>query len=369
MFKSDILFTGYYGQKNTGDDAFIEVSSWGAKKYWLKNEVKYLARKDKLPISNTENYKGYPFSIPKTYRLQSSLLLSKTDFLISAGGSTIHSKLPVNNIKAKAMQMKSNNKNLKIGAVGVSIGPFKTLEDEQAVEKYLQSIDFLAVRDQSSYDFASSLNLPYSPINSFDLAALLPYIYQSNTAEKDKKKTIGISVCPVESVNDTKNLKREEKRNSMLVDLLKTLDREDDIHFKFVVFNGHERIGDRELTYQTAAKASLKSYEVIDYKQRTELMWNEIATCDFVITTRLHAAIFSCFSDVPFMLNEYHQKCPDFLETIGYCPEYRLYNSEYSIKEKADQILKIINTKMYQPPVHVEKMKDRALLNFTGIEL
>lgn len=369
MFKTDILFTGYYGQKNTGDDAFVEVSAWGAKNFWLKNELKYLARKKNLPVSSAEKYKGYPFSIPKTYSFQSELLLSKTDFLVSAGGSTIHSKLPANNIKAKAVEMKKNNKGLQIGAIGVSIGPFKTLEDEKAVERYLQSIDFLAVRDQNSYDFASSLNLPYFPVNSFDLAALLPDIYQNNKTEKNNKKTIGISVCPVESISDIKNFKREEKRNAMLVDLLKTLDKEDDVHFKFVVFNGHERIGDREITYQTAAKASLKSYEIIEYQQRTELMWNEIATCDFVITTRLHAAIFSCFSDVPFMLNEYHQKCPNFLETVGYCQEYRLYNSEYNIKEKADQILEVINTKMYQPPVHVEKMKDRALLNFTGIEL
>lgn len=35
-FRSDILFTGYYGQMNTGDDAFVQVASWGASKYWKK---------------------------------------------------------------------------------------------------------------------------------------------------------------------------------------------------------------------------------------------------------------------------------------------------------------------------------------------
>ena len=28
------VFSGYYGHKNTGDDAFVEVAAWGSKKYW-----------------------------------------------------------------------------------------------------------------------------------------------------------------------------------------------------------------------------------------------------------------------------------------------------------------------------------------------
>ena len=29
-----ITYEGFYGFKNAGDDAFVEVSSWGAQKYW-----------------------------------------------------------------------------------------------------------------------------------------------------------------------------------------------------------------------------------------------------------------------------------------------------------------------------------------------
>ena len=29
-----ITYEGFYGFKNAGDDAFVEVSSWGAQKFW-----------------------------------------------------------------------------------------------------------------------------------------------------------------------------------------------------------------------------------------------------------------------------------------------------------------------------------------------
>lgn len=45
IFESEVLFTGYYGQLNTGDDAFVAVADWGARKYWHKNNNKFLAIK------------------------------------------------------------------------------------------------------------------------------------------------------------------------------------------------------------------------------------------------------------------------------------------------------------------------------------
>lgn len=374
MFKSDILFAGYYGQKNTGDDAFVEVSAWGAEKYWGINNIKYLAKSQNLPITQSESVKGYPLTIPRGYRYQESILLRKTKYLISAGGSTIHSKMAASNIKNKAAMLKNKHpEKIKIGGIGISIGPFKTLEDERTIAEYLKTLDFLAVRDQASFDFASSLQLPYKPINAFDLAALLPEIYSSKKINEDvtlyEKKVVGISVCPYESISDRENIAKEESRKKMLVALLKELEKQADIRFKFLVINGNERNGDLELTQEIIALSELKDVQIIPYQKRTESMWDEIISCDFVISTRLHAAIFACFSGVPFMLNEYHRKCGDFLETVGYDNNYRLYNSKYDIHSKALQIIDVINMSTPQMATRINEMKEKALLNFTGVSL
>lgn len=368
-FKSDTLFTGYYGQFNTGDDAFVEVASWGGRKYWHSKNNRFLAKKNNLPITTTET-SGYPFSIPKTYNAQKRLLLSSTKRLVSAGGSTIHSSLGKSNIKKIAINRKAAGQDLKVGAIGVSIGPFNRLEDEKSVIDYLKHIDFLAVRDQASYDFASSLQLPYEPINAFDLAALLPEIYGINKSSfNTTKKTIGISVCPVESINSQHNIYYEHRRNEKTVQLIKQLDQSEEINFKFFVINGHPIVGDLKLTNEIINLANPKSFEIVHYQKNTKVMWEQVSSCDFVISTRLHAAIFACFSNTPFMLNEYHKKCSDFLETIKFEDRLRLYNSEYDAKKQSALILDLINNNNYPSLTNNEHLTDKARLNFTGVKL
>lgn len=369
LTKLDLLFTGYYGHQNTGDDAFIEVTAWGAQKFWQKRNNRFLARKSTLPYTLVET-KGYPLELKKSYRLQSQLLLNNTKALVYSGGSTIHSKLEKDNIRYKAIKKKEQGKNLKLGAIGVSIGPFKSTEDEKAVQHYLRQFDFLALRDETSYNYANSINLPYKPINAFDLAALLPDVYNYNFNKVDnKKKVVGISVCRYESIIQSSNLQHESKRNQMIVDLIKELDKQDNIHFKFYVINGHSRVGDSQLTKDTISKASPKSYELYDYNKTTQETWESIAKCDFVISTRLHAAIFACFAGVPFMLNEYHRKCTDFLDNVEFESSFRLNNSDYNVKEKAHQILSVLNNDSAIKIPKIKSMKERALLNFTQTQL
>jgi len=371
MFKTDILFTGYYGHQNTGDDAFVEVAVWGARKFWKKNENRFLARTSLLPKTILPS-KGYPFEIKKTYGLQSKILLNKTDAFVYAGGSTIHSELTKNHIRWNAFQRKKSGAKMKFGGIGVSIGPFKSIKDEKAVVSYLKQMDFLAVRDQTSFDFVSNIDdLPYTPINSFDLAALLPEIYTHQQGEvSTSKRTIGISVCRYESLQKHLSNEHEDLRNSMLINLIKHLDEKEDIHFKFFIINGHFRVGDDLLTYETIRQSQPKSFEVVPYNRETRYIWESIAKCDFVISTRLHAAIFACFANTPFMLNEYHRKCEDFLLNVGYNEEYRLYNSDYDVEKISNHILSIINDKnLYVKPSQIEKMKSAAALNFSLVKL
>lgn len=270
-----------------------------------------------------------------------------------------------------ATQLKRNGANLKLGAIGVSIGPFKNTEDEKAVAEYLKHLDFLAVRDQQSFEYVEQLDLPYKPVNAFDLAALLPEIYTSkpDAQREDERKVIGISVCPYESISNPGAIANEHKRHRMLCELLADIQKKHNVHFKFLEINGHARIGDLELTKRTIADAKLKNFEIVPYQRQTMAMWNEVKSCDFMISTRLHAAIFACFAGVPFVLNEYHRKCADFLNTVGYHESYRIYDSEYSIEETSNMIVDAVSQKKFIEPSMKESVRSKARLNFTGVEL
>src|SRR5690606_1405304 len=114
----------------------------------------------------------------------------------------------------------------KLGAIGVSVGPFKSLGDERSIREYIKQLDFISLRDRRSFEFVRSIdNLSCDPVCAFDLAALLPKIYNYNFVRKTAEKIIiGISVCPYESIGNPKSIKNEHRRNKQIIDLIKYID-------------------------------------------------------------------------------------------------------------------------------------------------
>lgn len=370
MIKNDILFTGYYGQLNTGDDAFVEVSAWGAKEIWKRDRVTFLGVNRRMPkIINSAD--GYPFSIPKTYNFQQRLLLKNASYLVSAGGSTFQNPISPGSLKYQAALLAKKG-GLKLGAIGVSVGPFASSKNELSNVEYLKHLSFLAVRDKRSYEYVKTLDLPYEPVESFDLAALLPDIYRydfSKTAAD--RKIIGISVCNYERYTggDTAN---EERRNATIVALLQELDKSINVTFRFFIINGNPHRGDLPLTKEIIAKIVFKNkVEVVEYNRDVKQVWMNIADCDFILTTRLHAGIFACFSNTPFMMVEYHSKCTDFLEDVGQAQEQRLNDADFDIQKIAENIRRLLEEgeKTWSFPSNRKMMADKAYLNFKNITL
>jgi polysaccharide pyruvyl transferase WcaK-like protein len=369
-----VLYSGFYGFKNTGDDVFLEVTSWASKFLLNTTDVTFLT--SNLPILNYNDSKHLSKSLfPGHNRIQSFNKLLTADYFISAGGSVFmnHHYHSIKEV-AEYTKLFFNNK-LKTGAIGVSIGPFKNISNENKVIKYLKKINFLSTRDKRSFDYVSSLNLPYTPIDSFDLAALLPLIYPSSIKPNiySSKKIIGISVCNVESLNDPKNIHIEIKRNKMFIDLINILNKNSngDVIFRFFILNGNEFIGDKNLSEYIIKVTNIKNYEIINYQNNVFSTWRYISECDFMISIRLHGAIMAAYNKIPFILFDYHQKCTDFLYDIGQ-DKRLLINEEnnHGIKNISLLILEIIYgyTKPISP-LYIDLTSRRALLNFNFINV
>lgn len=363
-----VNYHGYYGAKNSGDDAFVEVASWGAAKYW--GAADHLFFSGSLPEIITEvsyypPHKNY-FNFLKTIR---KVILS--DVFVSAGGSTFHSRLKLTDLRSYAKYKK--NTFGSAGAIGISLGPYKDARAETHTKSYLEKLNFLALRDRYSYDLALSYNLPYKPILAFDLAALLPEVY--NEAGKTlidntttRKKTVGISLCNYERYIGG-DLTKEKKRNSYILEVLEQLTDDREITFRFFIFNGNPVSGDAELTKDIIEKLSKKehfNYEIIPYLSNVYETWKKINECNLVFSVRLHAAIFACFGNTPFFLLEYHRKCRDLLDDIGQHNHYRILDGEKEPAVLAHSMLRILNDRSeYINPLHIGQVTERALRNFT----
>src|SRR5690606_25482110 len=225
-------------------------------------------------------------------------------------------------------------------------------------------LQFLAVRDSSSFEFASSLNLPYNPIKAFDLAALLPLIYKSEPLNiSSNVKTIGVSICNYESYKNG-NVEKEKHRNQFFKEILELIVKREDITLKVFIINGNKTTGDEKATYELLKNIPKDKYSIIPYSRNVEKTWNEISTCDLMISTRLHASIFACYASVPFMLFEYHKKCSDFLEDVGQNKRFRLYDAEINLEEACNAVEQILNGS-YIVPSNIEATIERSKLNFT----
>jgi|SRR5690554_250325 len=364
-----IIFNGFYGYKNTGDDAFLEIAAWGNRFYWNNYSPAYFTGEN-LPTLQTPIQKVYRLGTSNKIFQKASVFEKslKCDYFINAGGSVLSKISPLGNI---AVANKANlfNQKLQHGAIGVSIGPFTSSKDEKGVIEYLKKLKFLALRDTQSYQYAKSLSLDYNPINAFDLAALLPMCYQDidSPIHTTSSKTIGVSVCNYERYykGDVIN---EKRRNDFVKDTLALLSKNKNLKFKFLVFNGNEQIGDYKLTSEIASKLPKEQYEIIPYMHNTIQVWQEIKSCDFIFSTRLHASVFACYANVPFMLIEYHRKCSDFLEDIGYNSKFRVFDGERVPQEVVNDIEYFLNEK-FPKPSNIQETIERAKLNFTSIRL
>lgn len=359
-----IIFEGFYGFKNAGDDAFVEVASWGAETFWNCNKNVFIG--EKLPetkqkiIANEfgNNLKGFD-------RLHFIRHFFNSEYLISAGGSTF-SDIPFHSNRALAKRYASFNNFLKLGAIGVSIGPFQNTEAEKNVERYLQSLSFLALRDRRSFEYASSLVLPYTPVNAFDLAALLPSVYETESLPKQAnstQKTIGISICNYERYKGGDRAK-ETHRNRFFKRVVQELLQQEDVFLKVFIINGNDTIGDKDATQELLQGIDAHRYEVVPYSGNVENTWHQIERCDFMLSTRLHAGIFACYAQVPFVLIEYHRKCSDFLTDVGQPEALRVYDAEKDPLLVAHTILNTIEEN-YEPPKNLLETIARSKRNFT----
>lgn len=358
-----ITFEGFYGFKNSGDDAFIEVASWGARKYWkCKNNV-FLG--EELPeVKYPINRNQYLSKIKGFDRFNLIRHLSNSDYLISAGGSTF-SELPFHSNKVISKSFKKIKSGLQLGGIGVSVGPFKTVSSEKKIAEYLKSLDFLSVRDFRSFQYVNSLDLPYQPIHAFDLAAMLPSVYQNHITERkiNQTKTIGISICNYERYTGGP-IEKEKKRNSYFKELVHLIAKTTNVKFKVFIFNGNSKTGDWAVTQELMSHIDKNRIEIIPYLGNVEKTWIEVSGCDLMISTRLHASIFACYAEVPFMLLEYHEKCNDFLNDVGHHETYRLFDAETPL-EKVVPVIKEILAGNYKPPSNIAETIALSEKNFT----
>jgi polysaccharide pyruvyl transferase WcaK-like protein len=366
-----VLFTGYYGARNAGDDVFGVISVWGAKHYWQCSEAVLFSD---VPLRAT-------FPVPVclapwqkrrlVFQISALCEAMRSSAVVFSGGSIFHSEprvFGVIDMMFRGCRIARRN----IGAIGVSLGPFATKAVEASVREQLCRLAFLVLRDRASYEMAMAMDLPYPPIRGADLALLLPRMSRNycrrSLPARSCEWTLGVAPCHYERYTG-KPLQNEQRREKVIEEALSLLVRGGfDGTIRLFELNGDGRVGDRDVIRVLANVIRSRGgrVDIRSYSPDPVAMWRDICMCDAMLAVRLHGAVLSMVADIPCLLSEYHIKCSEFLTDLGVPSQLRVGDLYLAPTELAEKLISLFGMRSGLYP-NLPEMQVLSESNFTAI--
>ena len=307
----DAYISGYYGMNNSGDDALLNATVWGAKKFLLADKVAITSPK-KIAMNGIGNLSA-TLKTTQQFKGQNRLINYKNALLsrqiIFGGGSVIHNSHDIN-LKLDMMKL-SRGRHL---ALGISIGPFRDSQAESACRKFLNRCHFVGLRDNESFEIARDI-APNSNIQkTFDLAPLL-LMNESFKLKRVPRRGIAINLC---SENDQPGLtKGDHYRIEKIAKLIKLVHQNLKEPIYLFNMNGDLKVGDNALhkKLQSLLPQDIE-VKIINYDSNPFRLLQRLASFKAVVSTRLHGNIFGFLSETPTISINYHKKCDAWCDEI-----------------------------------------------------
>lgn len=212
----------------------------------------------------------------------------------------------------------------QVWLLGVGIGPVSTWWGRTLISWILRQADVVVTRDESSKQLGATL-VPDHPklCASFDLAivALVPESQCSRGVTKQTRTdvqsigpVVGVSLLPVGKMYGL------GVDDSALVDavvqaLLQTVGCRRGTKVKALAFNYRSDVPICE-TLATRLNANGIHAEAVTYRGDPYLLYREVCSCDFMISMRYHAVLYSFVAARPQLVLAYHPKCVQLADEI-----------------------------------------------------
>jgi polysaccharide pyruvyl transferase WcaK-like protein len=360
-----VLLYGYYGMKNTGDDALLAVANWGAQNILRADKVSAIA--SEIPGFENSDKLHSVYNLKTLFKGENRLRfyyhVLRSNSMLFGGGSVFHS---TDIIKKQTSLLKLSG-NGPHAALGVSVGPFRDPGAEDACALLLKRLKFAGLRDQSSLDIVRRIAPEVEAVKTFDMAALLP---RSNGVSVESvgfgtdREGIGIALC-----NQDRDVSGEAEKSSILKKkMIEVIDRcspEGVDTINFIDFNGHDYYGEAKLHAAIAASVSSR-FKILHTPYCSDPMkvLRRISRLRLLISMRLHANVFGYLAQTPTVMLSYHQKCLSWASEIGMPSAVIFDGYEFDTGELANRIQEILSGHSYTPSLPVVDAERRAMKNW-----
>ncbi|MCP2518976.1 polysaccharide pyruvyl transferase family protein [Candidatus Aminicenantes bacterium AC-335-K20] len=321
MIKRVLIF-GYYGCKNTGDDAMIYGLLQGLHNLFPYAQFIVLTSR---PIHVPSELKSSTkFVDLKVRRVLLETLRSQA--IILGGGTHIQDyqgNIRYLKILTRMFAFFLGCKLLrkKVYLLSIGIGPISTSWGKFLAKLICKLVDYISVRERESYEVLKSLGLEHKTSLAFDLAALLQPQSNSNIAQtRDGRKNIifGVSILPFFEIYCGNKKKDLLFIHEIAKELNKWLGENDKRIIRLFVFRGKSKEDDVTITKLLYKRLQPTArVELIPYNPNPIKMLSQVATCDAFIGMRFHSSLFAYLCDIPLLMIGYHPKCQALAQYIG----------------------------------------------------
>ena len=307
--KDEILISGYYGFKNSGDDALLEAIINDIKKHKESPNITVLSANPKETEKRYRVKAINRFNILKLVRH-----MKNAGMLISGGGTLIQDATSTKSlIYYLAVIRLALRNNIKVMLYSNGIGPLRNEHNIKRVKKVLNKVDVITLRDPESKSELDKLGIdkpeimvsadPVFGVETFDKARGRE-ILDSYNVPRDKR----VLIVSVRRTKDTSTV-----FETIISQLCDYASLKYDCYTVFVPMQTNK---DESISKSVANKMSSKSV-VIDERLSVSDIISLMSASDICIGMRLHSLIYSAIANIPVIGIAYDPKIKAFMDYIN----------------------------------------------------
>ena len=339
---------GYHGHKNLGDDIFREILF-----NWMSKDLNVNACAITAANGSIISHKTIEVECiePPVKKISRSIWLPiftkaiKSKYLIFSAGS-IFTIQPFFIIYILLLLLKLIRKDLKIYAVGVSAGPYKSKFDKYWCLKAFALMDHVMLRDKRSEGILSGAGMDINYRLSYDLAlSYYQFFLKSKTTTKHRK-ILGVSLTDrgFESCS-----MGHSKLCDLYVELLRgVLNTEFNPEVRLYAVCSDKEYGDVELCEHVMERLHEFSdrVSIVKYNNDIDKHLDSLLECSALIATRMHAGVMAILNNVPTYQISYAEKISEFYCHTSISNKYLRNMNEISTNDMYEFVLDAFDMKL-----------------------
>ncbi|KWX73775.1 polysaccharide pyruvyl transferase [Paenibacillus riograndensis] len=325
-----IIISGYYGFRNSGDEAVLQSILNALQKHSLASGTVI----EPVVLSIDPEWTAATYGVKAVHRMKLSEVrsaISESAGLISGGGSLLQDVTGSKSIPYYLGIIKLAQwmgKPTFIYAQG--IGPVNRKLFHPLIKAVFRKCSYISVRDEQSRDLLQSMGLAGNKIDVVPdpvMGLSLPEDGQGSSTEaggesSPQKTPLSRPDLPVVGVS-VRFWEQSREELDAVADALLQASARTPLHVRFLPFHHPSDHEPSRYIMEKLEKGMSQNGGVISICEDAEhpqQMLREVGTCDVLIGMRLHSLIYAAGRRVPLIGISYDPKIDHFLERVGCQP-------------------------------------------------